>query len=65
MLRSLDPNKECDPDGIPNRLLLNVADEIAPSLCRLFNFYLFLGVMLAYWKLANITAVFKTDDPTI
>jgi hypothetical protein len=37
VLSNLDPNKASGPDGIPCRLLKEVAHEIAPSLCRLFN----------------------------
>ena len=59
VLRSLDAYKASGPDCIPNKLLVNVADEIAPSICRLFNLSLSLGVMPENWKLANITAVFK------
>ena len=59
VLRSLDVNKSSGPDGIPNRLLVNVADEIAPSLCRLFNLSLSLGVIPANWKFANITACLR------
>ena len=65
VLRSLDPNKACSPDNIPNRLLRNIADEIGPSMCRLFNLSLSLGIMPDNWKLANITVVFKKDDPTL
>ena len=67
MLRNLDPNKACGPDGIPSRILSKVADEIAPSLCNLFNMplSLSLGVVPAKWKFANITPVFKKDDSTI
>ena len=64
-LHSLDPNKACDPDGIPCRLLTKVADEIAPSLCKLFNLSLSLGIIPTNWKLANITPVHKKDDPTL
>ena len=45
VLRNLDPNKASGPDGIPCRLLKEVAHEIAPSLCRLFNLSLSLGVV--------------------
>ena len=65
VLRNLDPNKACGPDGIPSRILSKVADEIAPSLCILFNMSLSIGVVPAKWKFANITPVFKKDDPTI
>ena len=65
VLRSLDVNKASGPDAIPNKILINVADNIAPSLCRLFNLSLSLGEVPANWKLANIAAVFKKDDPTL
>ncbi|CAB4042628.1 Hypothetical predicted protein [Paramuricea clavata] len=65
VLRYLDPQKACGPDGIPSRLLLELADEIAPSLSKLLNMSLSLGVVPSKWKLANITPVFKADDPTL
>ena len=64
-LRIPDPKKVCGPDGIPGRLLKGVSSEIAPSLCRLFNLSLSLGAVPASWKLANITPVFKKDDPSL
>ena len=65
VLRNLDPNKACGPDSIPNRLLRNIADKIGPSMCRLFNLSLSYGIMPDNCKLANITDVFKKDDPTL
>ncbi|CAB4039817.1 Hypothetical predicted protein, partial [Paramuricea clavata] len=65
VLRYLDPQKACGPDGIPSRLLLELADEIAPSLSKLLNMSLSLGVVPSKWKFANITPVFKADDPTL
>ena len=38
---------------------------ITPSLTRLFNISLSLGVVPTKWKRANITPVFKKDDPTL
>ena len=32
LLRQLDPNKACGPDCIPSRLLLELADVIAPKI---------------------------------
>ena len=57
VLRNLDPNKASGPDGIPCRLLKEVAQEIAPSLS--------LGVVPSEWKFANISPVFKKEDPSI
>ena len=65
VLCQLDPNKACGPDCIPSRLLLELADVIAPSLSDLFNMSLSLGVVPPQWKRANITPVFKKDDPTL
>ena len=61
-LRHLDPNKACELDGIPSRLLSELADVITPSLTRLFNISLSLGVVPTKWKRANITPVFKKDE---
>ena len=54
-LENLDPNKACGPHNIPGRILKETAREIAPSLCRLFNLSLTLGVFPAAWKRTNIT----------
>ena len=53
------------PDGIPARILKELANEIAPSLCKLFNQSLSLGVVATKWKFANVTPVYKKDDPTL
>ena len=65
VLLSLDPNKACGPDNIPGSLLKSTAAEIAPSLCKIFNLSLSRGVVTVLWKRANVTPVFKKDDPTL
>ena len=65
VLRNLNSRKASGPDNIPNRLLIELADVIAPSLCEIFNMSLDLGVVLLIWKMANITPVFKREDPTL
>ena len=65
MLRNLDPDKAGGPDGIPGRILQELGNEIAPSLCKLFNQSLSLGVVPTKWKFANVTPVYKKDDPTL
>ena len=65
VLLSLDPNKACGSDNIPGSLLKNTAAEIAPSLCKIFNLSLSRGVVPVLWKRANVTPVFKKDDPTL
>ena len=64
-LKNLDPKKACGPDGIPGMLLKTTAREIAPSPCRLFNMSLSLGSVPASWKRANVTPVFKKDNPSL
>ncbi len=58
-LKTLDINKATGPDGIPAKLLKETASTIAPSLCKLFNKSLHLGVVPEEWKLANVVPVFK------
>ena len=36
-LNGLDTSKACGPDGIPARLLKQCSEQIAPSLCAIFN----------------------------
>ena len=45
-LKSLDPDKALGPDEIPGRILKVTANQIAPSLTRLFNKSLQVGVVL-------------------
>jgi hypothetical protein len=56
VLRNLNPRKASGPDNIPNRLLIELANVIAPSLCKILNMSLDLGVVIK-WKMANITPV--------
>ena len=62
-LRNINPNKASGPDGIPGRLLKELVNEIAPSLHKLFNLSLSLGVVSTKWKFANGTPVYKREDP--
>ena len=64
-LENLDPNKACGPDNVPGRILKETAREIAFSFCRLFNLSLTLCVFPAAWKRANITPIFKQEDPSL
>ena len=61
----MNKKKACGPENIPGRILKETAREIAPSLCRLFNLSLTLGVFPAAWKRANITPIFKQEDPSL
>ena len=58
-LKQLDINKATGSDGIPVRLLKETADQISPSLARLFNKSLRLGIFPGDWRLANIVPIFR------
>ena len=61
-LLNLDQTKTGGPDDISARLLKTVANEITPSLTRLFNLSLRLGEVPSIWKQANVTPVPKVGD---
>ena len=60
-LSNLDTSKACGPDGIPARLLKEYSEQIAPSLCSLFDFSLSRGKLPYEWKTADITPLPKKD----
>ena len=61
-LLELDPGKASGPDNIPAKILKLTAEQISPSICRLFNLSLRLGMMPTAWKEANVTPVFKNGN---
>ena len=61
-LNSLDTTKACGPDGIPSRLLKECSQQIAPSLCTIFNYSLICGRFPSEWKSANVTPVHKKNS---
>ena len=65
VLRSLTLGKASGPDSINNKILREAAGELAQPLCNLFNQSLELGKVPDIWKLANVCAVFKKDDPSL
>jgi hypothetical protein len=58
-MNGLYTSKACDPDGIPFRLLKECHQQIAPSLCDIFNHSLVSGRVASEWKSANITPMHK------
>ena len=58
-LIGLDTSKACGPDGIPVRLLKECSQQIAPSLCGIFNHSLSSGQIPTEWKSADITPIHK------
>ena len=65
VLKYLPTGKASGPDGINNRILKEIATEIAPLLCDLFNFSLSTSRVLEKWKEANVCAVFKKGDKSL
>ena len=55
VLRSLDSNKACGPDGLPGYILRECAAQLASSLCNLYNRSLASSKIPSDWKLAHIT----------
>ncbi len=64
LLHSLNEHKATGPDGIPNKILIETAQQIAPSLCLLFNLSLRRGSLPDEWKTSNIVPVFKKGKPS-
>lgn len=67
-LRTLDPAKAPGCDGIPTRLLVAAAEEIAPQVCHIFQLSVNSTVFPSEWKQAIVTPVYKgkgdTHQPT-
>ena len=61
-LLNLDQTKAGGPDDISARLLETVANEITPSLTRLFNLSLRSGEVPTIWKQANVIPVPKDGN---
>ncbi len=65
LLNRLVATKAPGPDCIPNRLLKELAAELAPALAALFNQSIQTGQLPADWRRANISPIFKKDDKHI
>ena len=61
-LIGLDTSKACGPDGISAHLLKECSQQIAPSLCGIFNRSLSSGQILIEWKSVDITPIHKKDS---
>ena len=61
-LDSLDTTKASGPDRIPPRLLKECSQQIAPSLCALFNHSLEFSRLPTERKSADVTPIHKKDQ---
>lgn len=62
LLSNLDVHKSTGPDGIPSRLLKELASELAPILTVFFQASLNQGEIPADWKKANVVPIFKKGE---
>ena len=62
LLLQLKPHKASGPDRLPNRILKELAHELAPSLTALYNQSLSTKVLPEDWKRAFISPVYKKGD---
>ncbi len=65
MLKSLKTGKACGNDGINNRILKELRTELAQPLCSLFNMSIHTSIVPDVWKEANVTPIFKKNDPSV
>ncbi|MEW8548517.1 MAG: reverse transcriptase family protein [Candidatus Thiodiazotropha sp.] len=65
VLQTLKLGKSSGPDTINNRILKELAAPLSQPLCELFNFSLMKCVCPSIWKEANVSPLFKKDDPSL
>ena len=64
VLKSLQLGKATGTDAINNRVLKELAQPLSFPLSDLFKFSLTSGKVPLIWKEANVTPIFKKDDPS-
>ena len=64
ILKSLPLGKAAGPDSINNRVLKELAQPLSIPLCNLFNFSLTTGKVSKIWKQANVSPIYKKNDPS-
>ena len=65
VLNSLKLGKATGHDNINHRILKEAALPLAKPLCDLFNYSMSKCICPDIWKEANVTPIFKKDDPSI
>ena len=61
-LKSLPIGKASGPDEISNRVLKELADQLATPLCSIFNQSIQDGYVPEIWKLAHVSPIPKEED---
>ena len=59
VLKNLDTSKSPGPDDILPIFLKTCSNELAPVLCKVFNFFVQKGQVPKAWKEANVVPVYK------
>ncbi len=62
LLEKINPQKASGPDNIPDRVLKELAPEIAPCLTAIFNKSLDTGQLPDTWTQANVTPIYKKGN---
>ena len=62
LLHQINSNKASGPNNIPNRILKNLADDIAPILTTIFQTSLDTGLLPQDWLRASISCAYKKGD---
>ena len=61
-MSGLKAHKATGPDGIPPRILKELATELAPVFTLLFNASLKQGIVPRDWRMAHVAPIFKKGD---
>ena len=62
VLKSLPVGKASGPDDINNRVLKELADQLATPFCSIFNQSIHDGRVPEIWKKAHVSPIPKTED---
>ena len=65
LLKNLKPHMASGPDNILTRILIMLAEEIAPMLTRIFQTSLDMATVLSDWREALITPLYKKGPHNI
>lgn len=65
VLQTLKLGKSSGPDNINNRVLKEIAYPVSKPLSDLFNYSLSCSIFPETWKLANVSPLYKKDDPSL
>ena len=62
LLKTINASKATGPNNIPGRLLKISADILSPSLSKMFNRSLSMGIYPTDWKMAKVLPIFKNGE---